>query len=84
MEEKRGLEVVTMKRERDEEQEEGGIPSKRQRLEEGEVVPEESDGFSDSEVEQTLQGVEPSLGQLQGDTYDLLAWMVQLNIKFQG
>jgi len=34
VEEKRGLEVVTMKRERDEEQEEGGIPSKRQRLEE--------------------------------------------------
>jgi len=68
VEEKRGLEVVTMKRERDEEQEEGGIPSKRQRLEEGEVVPEESDGFSDSEVEQTLQGVEPSLGQLQGLT----------------
>ena len=81
VEEKRGLEVVTMKRERDEEQEEGGIPSKRQRLEEGEVVPEESDGFSDSEVEQTLQGVEPSLGQLQGDTYDLLIWMAQLNIK---
>ena len=84
MEEKRGLEVVTMKRERDEEQEEGGIPSKRQRLEEGEVVPEESDGFSDSEVEQTLQRVEPSLGQLQGDTHDLLIWMAQLNIKFQG
>ena len=83
MEEKRGLEVVTMKRERDEEQEEGGTASKRQRLEEGEVVPEESDGFSDSEVEQTLQGVEPSLGQLQGDTYDLLIWMAQLNIKFQ-
>ena len=83
MEEKRGLEVVTMKRERDEEQEEGGIPSKRLRLEEGEAVPEESDGFSDSEVEQTLQGVEPSLGQLQGDTYDLLIWMAQLNIKFQ-
>lgn len=68
VEEKRGLEVVTMKRERDEEQEEGGTASKRQRLEEGEVVPEESDGFSDSEVEQTLQGVEPSLGQLQGLT----------------
>ena len=84
VEEKRGLEVVTMKRERDEEQEEGGIPSKRQRLEEGEVVPEESDGFSDSEVEQTLQGVEPSLGQLQGDAYDLLIWMAQLNIKFSG
>merc|ERR1711990_1292829 len=41
---------------------------KRERVEEGEIVPEEGDGFSDSEVEQTLQGAVPSLGHLQGMT----------------
>ena len=54
-----------MKREREEEQDAREF-SKRQRLEEGEVVPEEGDGFSDSEVEQTLQGALPGLAHLQG------------------
>ena len=62
LEDRRGLEVVGMKREREEEQEE--FVKKRQRLEEGEIVPE--DGFSDSEVEQTLQGAVAGLGHLQG------------------
>jgi len=53
-----------MKREREEDEDE--FAKKRQRLEEGEIVPEEEDGFSDSEVEQTLQGAVPGLGHLQG------------------
>ena len=64
-EERIGLEMDGMKREREEEQDAREF-AKRQRLEEGEVVPEEGDGFSDSEVEQTLQGALPSLGHLQG------------------
>ena len=64
LEDRRGLEVDGMKREREEEQDE--FAKKRQRLEEGEIVPEEEDGFSDSEVEQTLQGAVPGLGHLQG------------------
>ena len=64
-EERIGLEMDGMKREREEEQDAREF-AKRQRLEEGEVVPEEGDGFSDSEVEQTLQGALPGLGHLQG------------------
>ena len=64
-EERRGFQVDGMKREREEEQDAREF-AKRQRLEEGEVVPEEGDGFSDSEVEQTLQGALPGLGHLQG------------------
>ena len=64
-EERRCLEVDGMKREREEEQDAREF-SKRQRLEEGDVVPEEGDGFSDSEVEQTLQGALPGLAHLQG------------------
>lgn len=65
LEERRGLEVDELKREREEEQDVREF-AKRQRLEEGEIVPEEGDGFSDSEVEQTLQGTVPTLGHLQG------------------
>ena len=65
MEERRGVEVEGMKREREEEQDPREF-AKRQRLEEGEIVPEEGDGFSDSEVEQTLQGAVPGFGHLQG------------------
>jgi len=64
-EERIGLEMDGMKREREEEQDAREF-AKRQRLEEGEVVPEEGDGFSDSEAEQTLQGALPGLGHLQG------------------
>jgi len=67
MEERRGVEVEGMKREREEEQDPREF-AKRQRLEEGEIVPEEGDGFSDSEVEQTLQGAVPGFGHLQGMT----------------
>merc|ERR1712130_79541 len=64
LEDRKGLEVGGMKREREEDEDE--FAKKRQRLEDGEIVPEEEDGFSDSEVEQTLQGAVPGLGHLQG------------------
>ena len=67
LEDRKGLEVGGMKREREEDEDE--FAKKRQRLEDGEIVPEEEDGFSDSEVEQTLQGAVPGLGHLQGTTF---------------
>ena len=81
LEDRRGLEVDGMKREREEEQDEFG--KKRQRLEEGELVQEEEDGFSDSEVEQTLQGAVSGLGHLQGTFSSSSSCKTVSNLNFR-